>query len=270
MFDGRTFSGCLSFPLIALAKIEVFMIDDDRIRTVRDIINDYVKSPSLQHLRDPHSVFTVAKTIVKQLDRESGIWRKWEGERDGLLKESLGCWIPIEELRDYLNILPGPQLTATDVSQRQRACYEEPYAKYPNDELEEGCLILFAEEKALGTELPAIIGRLTEHVEAEEERLRLEREARYKAMREDEKVAAEQRLLSGADCKWTHLKKSPECYCRSNGRTYRLTPARDKRWNLHRVTCLSPDEKGDLIGTYGGRGDASKVVAKIAYQLEYR
>jgi hypothetical protein len=122
----------------------------------------------------------------------------------------------------------------------------------------------------LGTELTAIIGRLAEHVEAEEERLRLERDARYKSMREKERLAAEQRLLSGADCKWTHLKKSPECFCRANGRTYRLTPTKDKRWMLYRVDGLSPDDKGNLVGTYGGRSDASKVVAKIAYETEYR
>jgi len=215
-------------------------------------------------------VLMVAKSILKQLDREGGVWRKWVGERDALLKSALGCWIPIEELRSYLNGLPGPDLTETDVAQRLRAYYEEPYSTYPNDDLKDGCLALFAEEKALGTELPAIIGRLTEHVEAEEERLRLEREASYKALRETERLAAEQRLLSGADCKWTSIQKSRECYCRVNGRTYRLSPTRDKRWNLHRVAEISPEEMGNLIGTYGGKGDATKVVATIAYQMEYR
>ncbi|PKA43242.1 hypothetical protein CWR43_14470 [Rhizobium sullae] len=246
------------------------MFDDDRIYTIRDIISHFVKSPSLQHLRDPHSILIVAKTIVKQLDRESGIWKKWEGQRDALLKASLGCWIPVEELQSYLNTLPGPRLTTTDVCQRQRAYYEEPYAKYPNDDLKEGCLMLFNAEKALGTELSAIIGRLAEYVEGEEERLRVEHAARYKAMRESEKLAAEQRVLSGADCKWTHLKKSPECYCRANGRTYRLTPTTNKRWDLHRIDGVSPEERGNFIGTYGNRGDATKVVAKIAYETEYR
>ncbi|TAV81554.1 hypothetical protein [Rhizobium leguminosarum] len=246
------------------------MIEDERIYTVCDIISDYVKSPSLQHLRDPHSVMTVAKSIIRQLDRGSGIWKKWEGERDALLKASLACWIPVEELQEYLNTLPGARLTATDIAQRQRAYFEEPYAPLPNDELKEGCLLLFVEEKAQGTELPAIIGRIVEHVEVEEERIRLEREARYKMMRAAEKLAAEQRLLSGSDCKWTQLQKALESYCRVNGRTYRLTPTKDRRWRLHRVDTVSAVEKGILIGTYGGRGDATKVVAKIAFETEYR
>lgn len=246
------------------------MVDDDRIRVVTEAIAAYVKSPSLQHLRDPYSIITVAKTVIKQLDRDSGVWKKWEGQRDALLKASLGCWIPVEELQSYLNTLPGPNLTITDVYQRQRAYYEEPYSKYPNEDLKQGCLVLFNEEKALGTELVAIIGRIAEHVENEEERLRLEHEARYKAMRESEKLAAERRLLSGADCKWTHLKNLSECYSRVNGRTYRLTRTKEKRWSLSRVEAVSSEEGGNLIGTYLGKADATKVVAKIAYETEYR
>ncbi|ASY58300.1 hypothetical protein SS05631_c33860 [Sinorhizobium sp. CCBAU 05631] len=176
----------------------------------------------------------------------------------------------MQDLRDYLNDLPGPNLTMTDVAQRLRAFEEEPYASYPNDELKDGCLALFAKEKAEGTELPAIIGLLSEHIEHEEERLRLERTEQYKHMREQERLAAEQRLLSGADCKWTQLGRAPQWYCRTNGRTYRLTPTSDKRWDLHRVNAPTADEKGQHIGRYGGRGDATKVVAQIAYQAEPR
>lgn len=59
-------------------------------------------------------------------------------------------------------------------------------------------------------------------------------------------------------------------YCRRNCRTYRLTPTKDKRWNLHRVTAVSDEEKGSLVGTYGGRADATKVIATAAYQPEPR
>ncbi|WP_349434290.1 hypothetical protein [Pararhizobium sp. A13] len=246
------------------------MTNDDRIWAVKGILDDYVKSPSLRHLRDPHSLINVAKVIVKRLDRQSGIWQKWEGERETLLKSALGCWIPIDDLREYLNGLPGPSLTMTDVAQRLRAFEEEPYASYPNDDLKDGCLALFAREKADGTELPAIIGLLAEHVEREEERLRLEREQRYRRMREEERLMAEQRLLSGADCKWTQLGKASQWYCRTNGRTYRLTPTSDKKWDLHRVDEPVAEEKGQLIGRYKGRGDATKVVAQVAYQTEPR
>jgi hypothetical protein len=246
----------------------IFMMVDDRVGMVRGILADYMKSPSLRHLRDPHSLIDVAKVIVRRLDRQRGIWQKWEGERDKLLKSALGCWIPIEDLREYLNGLPGPPLTMTDVAQRLRVFEEQPYASYPNNDLQDGCLMLFDKEKAEGTELPAIIGLLAEHVEREEERLRLEREQRYRRVREEARLAAEQRLLSGADCKWTQLGKAPNWYCRTNGRAYRLTPTTDKRWDLHRVNAPSVEEKGKLVGRYRARGDATKIVAQVAYQTD--
>jgi hypothetical protein len=246
------------------------MISDDRVSAVQGILSDYVRSPSLRHLRDPHSLHRVAREIVKCLDRQTKVWQKWEGEREALLKSSLGCWIPTEALHEYLNRLPGPPLTMTDVAQRLREFEEDPYTHYPNEDLREGCLAIFAQEKAEGTELPAIIGLLSEHVEREEERIRLEREARYKRMRAEERQQAEQRLLSGADCGWTQIGKAPIWYCRKNGRAFRLTQTPDKRWEMHRISGLSAEEKGKLIGRYGGRGDATKAVAQIAYLPEAR
>jgi hypothetical protein len=39
-------------------------------------------------------------------------------------------------------------------------------------------------------------------------------------------------------------------------------------WNLYRVWALVEDDKAELIGKYQHRGDATKVVAKMAYQSE--
>ena len=244
------------------------MPEDERIWAVRDVLFDYVKSPSLRHIRDPHSLNKLAREIVRRMDRSNSIWKKWDGQRELLLKSALNCWVPIEDLREFLNRLPGPPLTTTDVAQRLRALEDEDHYSYPNDELQPGCLALYEKEKAEGTELPAIIGLLRDHVEREEERIRVEQHERYRQLREDERTAQEQRLLSGADCRWTQLQKSPHWYCRANGRTYRLSPTKDKRWDLYRVNSTSSDENGFLIGKYQKRGDATKVVAEVAYQPE--
>ncbi|MEZ0003187.1 hypothetical protein [Sinorhizobium fredii] len=244
------------------------MKDDERIWTVNRILSDYVKSPSLRHIRDSHSLMKLAQAIVKQLDRHGSVWQKWEGQREVLLKSAVGCWIPVEDMRDVLNRMPGPKLTTTDVTQRLKAFEEEPYSTYPNEGLRDGCLELYSKEKAEGSELSAIVGLIAEHVEREEERLRIEHKERYKRLREEERIAAEERLLSGADCKWTQLRKSQNWYCRSNGRTYRLSPTTDKKWQLFRVDTLSAEEKGRVIGKYQNRGDATKVIAQVAYQSE--
>jgi len=226
-----------------------------------------VKSPSPRHIRDPHSLAKLAQEIVKRIDRSNSIWQKWNGRRELLLKSAMGCWIPAADLRDFLNSTPGPRLTTTDVAQRLRA-FEDEESSYPNDDLQPGCLALYEREIAEGTELPAVIGLLQEHVESEEERLRVEWGERYRQLREEDRLAREQRLLSGADCKWTQLQKSPHWFCRANGSTYRLSPTKDKMWNLLRVNSTADDESGSLVGKYRQRGDATKGVAQIAYQPE--
>jgi hypothetical protein len=136
--------------------------------------------------------------------------------------------------------------------------------------LRTGCLAIFEKEKAEGTELPAIIQLLQDHVEREEERLLEERRERYQQIREAEQIAREQRLLMGADCGWTQQRTSQHWYCRINGRTYRLSPTPDKKWSLSRVNSVAESEEGVLIGKYQGRGDATKIIKQIAYQPELR
>jgi hypothetical protein len=146
-----------------------------------------------------------------------------------------------------------------------RAFEDEDYFFYPKEELQPSCLTIYEGEKAKGTELPAIIGLLRDHVEREEERLRIEQKERYEQSREKDRIAREQRLLSGADCKWTQLAKSSDWHCCVNGRLYRLSLTKDRIWNLYRANTIDgPNDS--LIGKYQSRGDASKVVARVAYQ----
>jgi hypothetical protein len=243
------------------------MTDEEGVYAVKQLIFEHVRSPSLRHIRDPYVINKLAYEIIRRLDRRNSTWRKWEGPRETLLRSAALCWIPIEDMRDYLNQMPGPALTTTDVVQRLRAFHEEDYASYPNEDLQPSCVVLYEEEKAQGTELPAIIGTLQEHVEREEQRLRSEREANWQKRAEEDRVALEQRFLSGADCKWTRIQKSKELYCRINGRSYRLSLTADKMWNLYRIASVE-DRDGALIGKYRYRGDVTKALAQIAYQPE--
>jgi hypothetical protein len=49
------------------------MTDDERTWAVKKILSDYVKSLSLRHIRDPHSLSRLAQEIVKRLDRGNSI-----------------------------------------------------------------------------------------------------------------------------------------------------------------------------------------------------
>lgn len=241
-------------------------MDADRQYAVASLLFDYVKSPSLRHLRDPHSVHKLARDIVTAIDRASSVWKKWETQREEVAKAAASCWIPVEDLRAFLNSLPGPSLTKTDIEQRLRAIWEEPYTSYPNDALKDGCQALYHSEKEQGTEMRAIIGALQEHIEREDDRLRRERDENYRRWKETERVKLEQRFLSGADCGWTRIDKSEAFYCRRNGRTFRIVQGKDKRWTLSRVK--ETDDSGELLDIYQGRGDANKALKTIAYANE--
>jgi hypothetical protein len=245
------------------------MDDDERIRIVKGLLIDHVSNPAQRHVRDGWAVHLLAKEIIEKLDHRTGVWRKWDEAREALLKSATHCWIPIEDLRAYLNGMPGPELTRMDVIQRLRAFQEEPYADPVKSDLQPGCLEIFERENADGTELPAIIGAIQQWVEEEEaRRWQASDEARRRQIEED-RIALEQRFLSGADCQWTAIGKSPEVYCRRNGRAYRLSPAGDKTWNLHRINGVD-DQGGALMGTYRRRADATKAVAAMAYLPEPR
>lgn len=245
------------------------MRDDERISAVKDLLFQYVRSPSLRHIRDLYSVHRLAVDIVRRVDRGNSVWKKWDDQREALLKSALSCWIPIQDLRDFLNGMPGPALTTADVLGRLKAA-EEEQLEFPNEELRDGCLALYEKEKAEGTELPAIVQLMRDHLEREEERVRQEQEERRKRWLEEDRAGREQRLLSGADCTWTQLRNSVFWHCRLNGRTYRLSPTNDKMWHLHRVDTVAEDQEGVLLGKYQRRGDATKAVKQMAYQPELR
>jgi hypothetical protein len=66
-------------------------------------------------------------------------------------------------LRDYLNDMPGPRLTTTDFAQCLKYLEEVELVSSSEEELRAGCLAIYAKEKGEGTDLPAILGLLSEY-----------------------------------------------------------------------------------------------------------
>jgi hypothetical protein len=244
-------------------------LGNERVYEVVHALAHYVKSPSLRHIRDPNALAKLAQEIVVSLDRQASIWRKWDGPREPFLRSAAICWIPVGDLLAFLNGLPGPPLTRTDVEQRLKAFHEEPYEPYPNEAVQAACLALYEREKADGTEMPAIVGALQDFILAEEQRLHDQRQVARRKHAEEDRIALEKRFLSGADCKWTSIEKSKAIFRRINGRVYKLTPTSDKKWDLFRIENFD-DPKPPLIGRYGARGDVTKALSKLAYEPEPR
>ncbi|WP_298128240.1 hypothetical protein [Brevundimonas sp.] len=241
----------------------------ERHQEVRRLLFRYLESPSLRHLREPKQVDRLAEEIVAAVDQSSPLWGKWDAVRAELLKAAAKTWIPIEDLASFLNSLPGPRLTATDVAQRLRAFQEEPHAHlYPDERVKDACLARYSMEVEAGTEMPAIVGALQEFADEEERRLDREWQEKWQAEQAAERLALERRFLSGADCKWTPLEGSKAVFMRRNGRAYRLAPTKEKRWELHRIEEAT--DAGKLVGVYATRSAANKVIDKIAYEPEFR
>ncbi|NIJ39518.1 hypothetical protein FHR22_004268 [Sphingopyxis panaciterrae] len=238
---------------------------NSRTDMVSQMLFDYLKSPSLKHIRDPYQVRKLATDIVSRLDRANPLWQKWDPAREELARATVPSWIPVEALTEHLNAMGGPPLTLTDVRQRMAAMELETYASYPDERLKDACLEHFVHQTHLGTEIPAIIGLLSEFVESEQARLKDEHMAAYRTRQEEERLALEQRFHSGADCKRTPIAKSKEVYCRANGRTYRLSPTPDGMWLLHRIKDVGESE---LVGRYRGRREASATLQKVAFTPE--
>ena len=114
--------------------------------------------------------------------------------------------------------------------------------------------------------MPAIIGRLSDYIGAQFQRLRDERRAEEERRLDEARLERQRRLLSYADCPWTQIKGSKFVYCRKNGRVFQLNS--DKSLTLYRVQAVDDAASGEMIGRYRSRGDASKVVAKAAYESE--
>lgn len=243
------------------------MQDEDRVHAVRDIVADYVRSPSLRHIRDPFALRQLARSIVEVLDRGDQVWRKWDPARENLVRATTRLWFPLDDLVAFLNQMPGPALTCTDVAQRLRAFQEEHPYEFPDEEVKDGCLTLYSRERGLGTEFPAIVGALQEFVAEEARRLQDQRQAGRRDQARQVAGALQQRYLAGFDCKWTPVGDLAGLYCRVNGRTYRLDRGVDRVWQLYRVDPRG-NGKSIILGRYRNRADATRVVANAAYQPE--
>lgn len=244
-------------------------MNEDHVHVVRRIVAEYVRCPSLRHVRDFHNLDKVSKEIVSALDRDYGIWRKWDGTKDQVAKLSLGTWVPLADLVAFLNTLPGPKVTKTDVQQRILAL-EAQECMGQEDEFREACEAFYRQEVSQGTDMVATLMALQELLEDLYSKKFEEDNRRKREAREQAKLESEQRLLSGADCPWTSYGISKSVYCRVNGRTYRVVTQPDKRIELTRVRNVDDGEAGVSLGLYRDRGTATAAVKKMAFEVEPR
>jgi hypothetical protein len=243
------------------------MTYDDRASDIRALLWEHAH-PALRSM-DRDRIAKLAEQIMR-IATDRGLWTKWGSNREEIAERAANLWIPLDDLREALNALPGPALTRVDVEQRIRDFREKQYGSYPKAEIEAETLAAFAEEKARGTEFIAVLGYLEEWYWGAEERLRQKRDKDRREQIAKEKQIAEARLRNGADCPWTAATGVTDLHCCKNGRLYRLralqtTNKFEPAFEVLRVDHLEA-RRGRPVGRYRTRSDASKAVAHVAWQ----
>ena len=196
------------------------MTEDDKLHEIARILYEYSARPPLKFPSEAE-IPKLAKKILNTAYGPTSLWTKWDKDREELVSRAVDVWVPLDDLRDALNRLPGERLTPTDVEQRIYALRHEysGYTRGPDEELKEASFAAYAEEKATGTEFIAILGWLEEWTWGAEERLRRKREEERRERVEQDKRNAEARLRSGADCPWTAAAGFADLHCRKNARS---------------------------------------------------
>jgi hypothetical protein len=252
------------------------MAEDDRLYQIAGLLREYSARPPLKFPSEAE-IPKLAKRILDSATVPTGLWTKWDKDREEIARRAADLWVPPDDLLMALNRLPGTPLTSTDVEQRVSAIRTE-YGSYPGEpakELKDASYAAFEEEKAKGTEFIAILGWLEEWTWGADQLLRKKQEADWRERREQEKKRVEARLRSGADCPWSAAPAIADLHCRKNGRLFRLKPLEKggspltPKFEVLEVKSLE-DKKGVRIGHYLSRAEASKAVLEVAYNPDWR
>jgi hypothetical protein len=179
---------------------------------------------------------SIARQIVRALDQRT-LATKWEGKRTELLQNAEGYWIPLDDLLDQLNDLPGAPLTKGDLLARMKNMspeYDFPtHFRQGDPEHQAACLHVYYREKQEGTEFSAIFEVIYDEVVGPAEWLeRDERNAKWAAN-------LLQTVRSGRDLNFTPTigweGDSPGRYSRYKGQLFRLQNIGLKQQALFRV-----------------------------------
>ncbi|WP_075632293.1 hypothetical protein [Novacetimonas hansenii] len=251
------------------------MSDEQRLHEIIYLLRQYSARPPLKFPTEAE-IPKLARRILETAKGPKSLWTKWSSDREDVIKRAADVWIPLDDLREALNVLPGENLTATDVEQRLNAVRSElgGYTRGPDETLKEEAFTAYATEKAKGTEFIALLGWMEDWMWGAEEILRRKQTEERQRRIAQERRQAEARLRSGADSPWTGASGFPDLYCRKNARLFRLkglnkdTSPLAAKFEVFEVKSFE-DKRGVLIGRYRTRSDASKAVLEVAYNPEW-
>jgi hypothetical protein len=226
------------------------MGEQERRWAVERLLRDVGKASRIEWMREQ-----LVKQIMDVFRDEA--WEKWTRARTDLVEQSCALWIPIADLAEVLNRMPGPHLTLTDVNERRLAMDD---VGSDEDWSRERLQAAYAEERTQGTEMRAILGRLSRlYGEILAAHWQEERAAQQR-QKEAQHQAAEARVLSGADFQWRNTQGGR--YCRRGGVLFRLERV-ESILRLYANAKLG-ERGGELVGSYKDQSAANRAVLQVS------
>jgi hypothetical protein len=232
----------------------------DKDESIHQVTNLIMRRFTAGHLAHTNGVQYLAHDIVRYFDGAHSHWAKWSIERTKLLDSSKTFSIPVGELQEALNALPGPSLTATDVEQRLKLLLGVPFVDQPREDLRDDFRAIFSAEKAKGTEFVAIVGAIRDFLDKVELREYYEGEERKKHEQEAERLEQEKTLRSGVDCDWLRPWECQDLFLRKAGRLFRLRNIAHLDWEVSEIPGLDRVDEGKCVGRFKGRGCARTAI----------
>ena len=103
------------------------MTEDDRLRYVIHLLLEHSARPPLKFPSEAE-IPKIARKIMEAATGPRSLWSKWGAEREEIAPRAADLWVPMADLIEALNQLPGERLTAVDVEQRcQIASNRDPF-----------------------------------------------------------------------------------------------------------------------------------------------
>ena len=114
------------------------MAEDERLNDVIRVLQQYSTRPPLKFPTEAE-IPKLARKILDLVDGPALLWTKWSKDRAELANRAVDVWVPLDDLREALNKLPGEHLTLVDIEQRTNAFRYEfgSYPRGPDEELKE-------------------------------------------------------------------------------------------------------------------------------------
>ncbi|MGC5198380.1 hypothetical protein [Aphanothece microscopica] len=79
------------------------MTDEERLSEIRRILYEYSNRPPLKFPVES-AIPKIARRLLDTARGPSSLWTKWDKDREAVAQRAAILWVPLDDLRDALNV----------------------------------------------------------------------------------------------------------------------------------------------------------------------